>query len=213
MDLTGKYPPGTTVVWWGFSSCIKNSNLLETRLFSNRTDKRTLFIINCYSGREIHRHSHDKSENEILLPPARQFGVVSSGYKGKNLYVIELNEIQPAFDFSHAFSIPLDTTINHLTPNINFHSISTVSLSKKSLPAAILNRELEERCTYFFKQHANANLTDMKLTDSDMDIIVSEIICKRQCSKLNLSSNNITYSGTLLLSHTLLANKVSNDQF
>jgi hypothetical protein len=208
MDLTDRYFPGTTIIWWAFSSCMKKSNLLEKKLFLNKTGKRTLFVINCYSGKDIDQHSFYEGEGEVLLPPARQFNVVSFVKKGKGLHIIELNEIQPAFDFLNTLSPP--TNILSVVPmhNIQFQPISTVSLSKKWLPAALPNPRLEERFAYIFKQHSAIDLRSMKITDSDMDIVVSEIIIKRQCSELNLSLNKITYNGISILALTLRTNKV-----
>jgi hypothetical protein len=91
MHLTDKYPEGGTITWWRFSSCMKKNNQLEKRLFLNKTGKRTLFVINCYSGKDIHRRS--VFENEVLLPPARQFNVVNTVDVGNRLHIIELNEI------------------------------------------------------------------------------------------------------------------------
>jgi hypothetical protein len=134
--------------------------------------------------------------------------VVSFVKKGKGLHIIELNEIQPAFDFLNTLSPP--TNILSVVPmhNIQFQPISTVSLSKKWLPAALPNPRLEERFAYIFKQHSAIDLRSMKITDSDMDIVVSEIIIKRQCSELNLSLNKITYNGISILALTLRTNKV-----
>lgn len=206
MDLTTKYLKDETVIWWGSSSCMKKSNQLEKRLFLNKTSKRTLFVINCYSGKNIHHHS--LYEGEVLLPPARRFNVVSSTRKEKGLYIIELNEIQPAFDFCDGFSSSIHISTNHPTHNIQFQPISTVSLSKKSLPAALSNLQLEERLSYAFKRPKNIDLKSIELTDSDMDIIVSEIIIHRQCLELNLSSNNFTDSSMLILAHVLRKNTV-----
>jgi len=78
---------------------MRRSNLLEKRLFLNKKGKRNLFVINCYSGKDIHRHSMYENEGEVLLPPVCQFNVVNSVDKGKGLHIIELNEIQSVFDF------------------------------------------------------------------------------------------------------------------
>jgi hypothetical protein len=212
MDLTVNYPEGTTVTWWGFSSCMKKNNLLEKRLFLNKTGKRTLFIINCYSGKDIHRHSMYECEGEILLPPACQFNVVSSVNKGKGLHIIELNEIEPAFDFFNALS-PENNLLRNITIHNNqFQTISTVSLSKKSIPAALPNPRLEQHIAYV-NHRSNVDLNSMNLTDSDLDIVISEIIIKRQCVELNLSGNRFTYNGILILAYSLRKNKVSNFVF
>jgi len=208
LDLTTKYPTGATVTWWGFSSCLKKNNLLEKRLFLDKTGRRTLFVINCFSGRDIHRHSSYEGEDEVLLLPARQFNVVNSVDKGKGLHIIELSEIQPADDFLNLFLSPMDVSIDCPTHKIEFQSISTVSLSKKWLPAALPNHNLEEIFAYV-KQRSSVNLSDKNLFNSDMDTIISEIIIKRQCKELNLYDNHFTYNGVLKLSHTLQKNKVS----
>jgi hypothetical protein len=93
---------------------------------------------------------------------------------------------------------------------MNFEPISTVSLSKKSLPAALPNRRLEEYIAYI-KQRSKADLNEMRLMDSDIDIVVAEIIIKRQCLELNLSTSRITYNGMVILARALRKNKVGGD--
>ncbi len=207
MDLAAKYPPGTTVVWWGFASCMKKSNLLEKKIFLNKTGKRTLFVISCHSGKDIHRHSMYEEEGEVLLPPACQFNVESSIDEKKSLHIVELKEIQPAYDFFKAFPQSIDFSKNVPMRNIQFQSISTVSLCKRSFPAALPNCRLEAHIAYV-KQRCKADLKAMKLTDSDMDTVITEIIIKRQCLELDLSGNSITYNGVLKLAHVLRKNKV-----
>ena len=208
MDLANKYPVGATIVWWGFASCMKKSNLLEKKLFLNKTGKRTLFVISCFSGKDIHRHSVYESEDEVLLPPGCQFNVVNCENKGKGLHIVELQEIQSPYDFLNAFSLPTNASTTSSVRNVQFQTISMVSLSKKTIPAALPNPHVEERLAYFFKQRSKVDLQKMALTDSDMDIVVSEVIVKRQCMELDLSDNRITHAGMLRLAHALRKNKV-----
>lgn len=209
MNLVDMYPKGKTVTWRGFSSCMRKSNLLEKRLFLNKTGKRTLFVINCYSGKNIHRRSLYEVEDEVLLPPARRFTVMRSVDKGKGLHIIELNEIQPTFDFFDILPPTINISMNHPAHNMQFQPISTTSLSKKTIPAALPNPQLEEYFSNCFKEPKKIDLKSMDLADSDMDIIVSETIIRRQCSELNLYDNNFTGPGMLILAHTLRKNKVS----
>jgi hypothetical protein len=208
MDYAKKYPKDATITWWNFSSCMKKNNQLEKRLFLNKTGKRTLFIITCYSGKDIHRYS--TYADEVLLLPARQFKVVKIIDKGKGFHIIELNEIQPTFDFFGTFVSSTDLSITDPTPDMHFEPISTVSLSRKSLPAALPNRDLEERIAYI-KRRSEVDLKKMKLTDSDIDIVVAEIINKRQCLKLSLSENQITYKAMVIFGGVLQKNKVGGD--
>jgi hypothetical protein len=62
--------------------------------------------------------------------------------KGKGFHIIELNEIKPAFDFFDAFVLSTDLSITHPMRDMQFEPISTVSLCKKSLPAALPNLRL-----------------------------------------------------------------------
>lgn len=212
-DLTEIYPKGKTVTWWGFSSCMSKNNLLEKRLFLNKTGNRTLFKINCYSAKNIYPHSLYNVKNEFLLPPARRFTVISSVAQENDLQIIELNEIQPAFDFFKAFSASTEILVNRTIHPIEFQPISTVSLSKKLLPAAYTNPQLEERLRHLSNQSTRIDLKSIKLSDSDMDIIVCEAIVRGQCSELDLSSNTFTNNGILILARPLRKNKVSDSYF
>jgi hypothetical protein len=92
MDLSEEYPRGKTFVWWGFSSCTSAMEVLENDQFLGNTDSRTLFTIDCDSGKNISRHSYYESEKEILLLAARQFTVESSFQPGHGLHMIQLKE-------------------------------------------------------------------------------------------------------------------------
>jgi len=208
MDLARQYPMGATFVWHGFSSCMKKTTKLENKLFLNKTGNRTLFVINSHSGKNISQHSTYESEGEVILLPARQFTVVSSVNKGKGLHIIELNEIQPAFNFSNTISTSPTISAHCSILNTQFRPISTISLSKKAIPATLLNLRLEERLAHSFKQRFNVDLANINLNDSDMDTIVNEIIIYRQCHELDLSNNNFTYRSISLLAQILPKNKV-----
>jgi len=208
MDLTKQYPVGATIIWHGFSSCLKMTTQLETKLFLNKTGKRTLFIINSHSSKQIHQHSMYESEGEVLLLPARQFTVASCVNKGKGLHIIELNEIQPAFEFSDSLVISSNVPVLGTIQNIQFRPISTVSLSKKSFRSVLSNPVLEENLAHSCNPLFDIDLNDIKLNDSDMDTIVTEIIIHRKCHQLNLSFNNFTFVGISILSQTLGRSKV-----
>ncbi|CAF1405824.1 unnamed protein product [Rotaria magnacalcarata] len=96
-DMREEYPEGRTLVWWGFSSCTSTINVLQNELFLGATGPRTFFTIECDSGKDIRKYSCYQVDNEILLPAARQFKVVSCLSQGEDLYMIQLKEIQPPF--------------------------------------------------------------------------------------------------------------------
>lgn len=91
-DFSKQYPPGKTFIWWGFSSCTSKLGVLENEQFLSKTGNRTIFAINCNSGKDISCHSFYKMEDEILLLPARQFEVESCLQPAAGLKMIQLKE-------------------------------------------------------------------------------------------------------------------------
>ena len=92
MDLTKQYPVGKTFVWWGFSSCALKIGVLENEQFLGKTGERTMFTIDCESGKDISRHSYFESESEVLLLAARQFVVKDCLEPAPGLHIIQLSE-------------------------------------------------------------------------------------------------------------------------
>lgn len=95
-DVHEDYATGKSVVWWGFSSCTTNLDVLKLETFLGKTDTRTMFTIECKSGKNIQRHSFFPSEVEVLIPAATQFKVVACLDQGHGLHVIQLEETTPS---------------------------------------------------------------------------------------------------------------------
>ncbi|CAF1367369.1 unnamed protein product [Adineta steineri] len=53
MDLSAQYPQGQIFTWWGFSSCTNSVQVLQSEQFLGKTGDRTLFSIDCESGKNI----------------------------------------------------------------------------------------------------------------------------------------------------------------
>jgi hypothetical protein len=96
-DLRSEYHRGQTVSWWGFSSCTLRIDVLNNEQFLGSTGARTLFAIECDSGKDIRQHSVYQNEDEILLPLARNFEVVACFPQGKDLCIIQLKETKLPF--------------------------------------------------------------------------------------------------------------------
>jgi hypothetical protein len=90
LDMHKDYPKGKSVVWWGFSSCTISIDVLQSELFLGITTDRTMFTIECNSGKDIRKHSYFPCEGEILLLAATQFKVVASLNHGHGLHMIQL---------------------------------------------------------------------------------------------------------------------------
>lgn len=96
-DLTGQYHRGDTIVWWGFSSCTLSVETLNNERFLGKNGIRTLFSIECDSGKNIRSHSFYAEEDEVLLLPARQFEVIGCLDQGNGLQIVQLKETKPKF--------------------------------------------------------------------------------------------------------------------
>ncbi|CAF1295646.1 unnamed protein product [Rotaria sordida] len=94
-NLTDQYDDD--IVWWGFSSCTESMRVIEQ--FVGKSGVRTLFTIECTSGKAIRAHSHYNEENEILLLPGTYFRVVDKWSPAKDLYMIHLRETPPPRPF------------------------------------------------------------------------------------------------------------------
>jgi len=95
LDLSNQYKLGETFVWWGLSSCTVSMDVLRSEHFLGRTGDRTMFIIECDSGKEIKNHSYLRSEDEVLILPATQFEVTGYLQPASDLHMIHLKEVQP----------------------------------------------------------------------------------------------------------------------
>ena len=93
-NMSDQYPQGKEFVWWAFSSCTTSIHVLQSEQFLGKTGDRTLFTIDCESGKDIRNHSFFSTEDEMLLIAARKFQVVSSLDSGNGLFIIQLQEIE-----------------------------------------------------------------------------------------------------------------------
>ncbi|CAF1592868.1 unnamed protein product [Adineta ricciae] len=137
-DLRAEYPKGNTFIWWGFSSCTSTVEVLECEGFFGKTGTRTLFQIDCYTGKDVKNHSFIRAEEEILLLPARQFQITSCLDSGNGLHIIQLKEIKPSFPLLELSEIPnpvllpkKDSTIG---PQINVESSKPAPALASTLP-------------------------------------------------------------------------------
>jgi hypothetical protein len=94
-DVSAKFPPGTLVTWWAFSSCTTALTVLENNMYLGKTGERTLFSVEAINGRTIRAHSHFVTEDEILLLPGTHMIVQSQLSPAPDLHIIHLKQIIP----------------------------------------------------------------------------------------------------------------------
>ncbi|CAF3271939.1 unnamed protein product, partial [Rotaria sp. Silwood2] len=67
--------------------------------FVGRSGVRTLFTIECISGKAIGAHSFYKNDNEIVLISGTYLRVIDEWSPNENLYMIHLREENPLYQF------------------------------------------------------------------------------------------------------------------
>ena len=92
LDLTSKYIKGETIVWWGFSSCTTDVEVLQKEIFLGDKGARTMFTLECETARNIRKHSFFPVEEEVLLLAATKFQVNGCLRQG-DLRIVQLKEI------------------------------------------------------------------------------------------------------------------------
>jgi len=193
-NLIDRYQPDSTFIWWGFSSCTTNVNTLQSEKFLGKTGDRTLFAIECHSGKNIRQHSYYQYENEILLPPARQFAVIGSLDQGNGLHLVQLKEIEAPIVLIE----PVSAERNFSLPAGNTQVESPLQISN---PNSKLDSKIDK-----YQRSTRVNLTFEELTDQDMPTIVNKAIIFKACTELDLSNNQITSQGVSILASALHKN-------
>jgi hypothetical protein len=107
LDLSSQYKLGNTFVWWGFSSCTASMGVLQSEEFLGETSKRTMFTIECNSGKDIRKHSYLRDEDEVLILPATQFEVIGYLRPAPDLHMIHIKEVQPPVSLRAPVLIPV----------------------------------------------------------------------------------------------------------
>ena len=205
-DLHHLYHKGKVFPWWGFSSCTLLLEVLQSDDFLGKRGNRTMFIIDCDSGKDIRNHSFFSTENEILLPAARQFKVKSCLDSGNGLYIIELKETDPPYPLIE----PIGPAAPLFAQPMNPTSVLPMNLPKTPKPtikteAPYRNLKLEaeiEKC----ELRAFVMLSKEQLTDRDMGIVVPQVIIRKQCTALWLAHNEIGPIGASMVAEGLRGN-------
>ena len=195
-DLRSQYAKGSTCVWWGFSSCTLSADVLENDQFFGKTGARTLFSITCDSGKSIINHSCFVGEEEVLLLPGREFKVVGCLDMGNQLHMIQLKEIQPPFPHIATIMLPSPAVIGeHSVKGDKQGETHLKNLaSEPHTPKPVTPVEL----SYFSKE----------LVDADMQRVMHQALVEKRCTNLDLSQNQITHEGAVIIAKAIQNNKV-----
>lgn len=98
-DVTKDYPKGRLFTDWQFKICTASIKTLEDDESFGKKGQRTLFTIQCRSGKDISKHAFEQSKDQVLLLPGRQFQVISILNPGDQLNIIQLEEMNSSYTF------------------------------------------------------------------------------------------------------------------
>jgi hypothetical protein len=184
-NLNQEYEIKQRYVWWSLSSCTASISILESNQFLGREGPRTLFNIECQSGKMIKSHSCIHMEDEFLLPPAVQIEVVSKLDPGDGLTIIHVKQVQAPFSLIESPSTNLVTLDENLS-----------------------NRQISNYQNEYLKQlfAKKDYLGHQGLTDVDIPYVLENCMIGKKDTTFDISFNQITEKGALHIGKALKAN-------
>jgi hypothetical protein len=207
-NLIEKYPLGNIFIWWAFSLCsLSLDNFQLNEYLNKQTNIRTIFTIECHSGKDIRKHSYFPNEDQIILMPVSKFKVISSFKTDNGQHRIDLKEIQSnnsllQFNITNKSEILSAKLLLNIS-NRNIQSRSRVETIEKYIDRTLkLQMKIEKYLLY-----SSIDLTNQNLDDQDISLIIQHAIIKKQCSILRLDKNFITSEGINILVNSLHNNK------
>ena len=185
------YQEGRNLVWWGFSSCSTDRGVAERVHFIGETGQRNLFCIECIEGKNIEKHSYIQPEKEVILLPATHVQVTECEDRKDGLQIIHLKQVRSPFQLLE----PVDRRQPaHSAPPEPPRA--TKSSKKKLL-------KIVNQC----RSEGAAHLTGPIFHESDIEMIVEQLIVKKQCRTLFFREHQLSSRGVQLLSDAVRQNR------
>lgn len=199
-DLSANYQVGKNIIWWAFSSCTPSMHVLETSSFYGGQGEKTLFQIECFSGKNIEQYSEYKKEQEILLMAATQFKVVSCDNRSNGQHIINLKEIEPTTCW-----IDLPPWPGNVQEGIDQGTSTIVKLSD----IRINTEEMRMVCTDGIdaKNCRKLVLSNIRANVQTIEILAQHLISNNSLEELDLSNNNLSDEDLLPLMKELATNR------
>ena len=192
-NITKDFDQGKTCFWWAFTSCTTSINVLNSELFLGKIGQRTMFTIDCWSGKYIRNHSMIDTEDEVILFPGFQYKVIGICNAGNDLHMVQIEEI----DTPHSlFALTKKNIIS--TPT---KPLSLKPLKKTHSSALYHNPVLEEaiqKC-----QSGKFDWSGQQLNDHDIFIVNERGITEKQFKMLSIKYTGITQPGVSILSDAI----------
>lgn len=182
-NLVSDYSQEKEFFWWGFTSCTSSIDVLQAEIFLGKTGSRTIFSIQCYTGKDIRNHSFLKKENEILLLPGCKFQVVAVLDLNNGLNMIQIKQVDSEYSQPESINTQITSTSGK-------SSASLLSMKPQSFPF-YHNADLEKVIQKY--QSGKLDLSGQQINHQDMTRITGECIIKKKCKILILMEIEFTH--------------------
>ena len=184
-DFIKNYSKESFFVFWDFTFCSLSVALSQkSKQALLQTQKRTIFAFECGNAKLIERHSYDCSKNELLLIPT-QFQFVGYLDRRNDLDIIRLREHNPLIQLTSVSNQPGSISSNK--------EVKQTTSSITTSPNIIWRNSQLQRLICLHQSRSQMNLTYQNLTADDMPIVVEQAVVDKQCTKLLLDNNYITF--------------------
>lgn len=183
--------------WWSFNSTTTNVQVLDEELFLGKIGERTMFNINCYTGKNIRGHSMFKKESEVLLLPGFQFKKVGILNQGNGLNIIQIEEIDPPHSLSALCRTNAATPPTKTPPSL----LPTKAHSSVPYQNATLEQSIQK------SQSKKLNLSGQQLKEEDIIIVSERGLIEKQFKVVDLTYTGITQQCMLILSDAIRGNQ------
>ena len=190
LNLSADYQMGEVVTWWAFSSCTDSMEVLESAAFCGKTGPRTIFQIDCYSGKDVRQYSKYPTESEVLLIAARQFRVTSKTDHGDGLSIVQLQETEP--NCSLIFIPDLSPS-----PYLSEGSTSDTTNYSSGRNPNILAKIKQ------VQNHGNAVIEGEPIGEEDMLDLVQVIVIDKKYPKLQIYNSELTTDSISVLGRAI----------
>ena len=196
-NLTEDFAEKELFSWWSFISCTTNVTVLNEELFLGQLGERTMFNIDCYTGKNIRGHSMYKKENEVLLLPGFQFKKVGILNQGNGLNIIQIEEIDPPQSLSELCRTNATAAPTKPPPSLLLKKIhSSLPYQNATLEQSI------QKC-----QSKKLDLSGQQLKEQDIVIVSERGLIEKQFKVVDLTHTGITQQCMLILSDGIRRNQ------
>ena len=216
------------------SSCAESFGEIQSNNVFSKRGVRTLFRIECDTGKDISAHSYHHNIEEILLLPGVQLRVIDRIHFNNDLWIIHLKEtkspssylqptlitsanshISPKRNENKSYSAPLSSLKYCATNSLHSQRNNSISLpvvevetelTKKNITRKPYVNKILQELIKTERTKESVRFSKQMLNYDDMKIISNELISNKYWTILYLWESYMNEKHIMILSHGLKLN-------